>query len=128
MVSAPASGPGTGAVVSSPAPIPQGPGVSGGGGGTTHSAPPGPTMDGGHSPSGFGGGQSVHDETPQTVSHDVDSPSVQAGMSQPQNQVRRFSKDNPKNFEVFQRSASQVERFDKPSEQGDSIPKMDPPK
>lgn len=42
-----------------------------------------------------------------------DSPSV-SGMNIPQNQVRRFSKNNPANLEVFRREKSQVEAFDKP--------------
>ena len=42
-----------------------------------------------------------------------DSPSV-SGMNIPQNQVRRFSKNNTANLEVFRREKSQVEAFDKP--------------
>lgn len=53
----------------------------------------------------------VAGETPMSTR--TDPPPINTGMEQPHNQVRRFSKNNPANLEVFRKENSQVETFDK---------------
>ena len=46
----------------------------------------------------------------------------------PQNQVRRFSRNNPANVEIFRRDGRQVESFDRPRPEPQSSPQVPPPK
>jgi len=73
--------------------------------------------DGDASRSGFGGtrdtGASVNDETPQAGVQSAESPPIRAGMKEPQSEVRRFSRDNPNNVEVFRRDKKDIETYDK---------------
>jgi hypothetical protein len=46
----------------------------------------------------------------------------------PQNQVRRFSRNNPANVEIFRRDGGQVESFDRPRPDQGSSPQVPPPK
>lgn len=46
----------------------------------------------------------------------------------PQNQVRRFSRNNPANVEIFRRDGGQVESFDRPRPDQGSNPQVPPPK
>lgn len=46
----------------------------------------------------------------------------------PQNQVRRFSRNNPANVEIFRRDGGQVESFDRPRPDQGSGPKVPLPK
>lgn len=52
---------------------------------------------------------------------------VSTGMGTPQNQVRRFSKNNPANLEVFRRESGAIETFEKSMDDG-SIPVRPPQK
>ena len=42
-----------------------------------------------------------------------ETPPVAAGIGAPKNQVRRFSKNNPANLEVFRREPGAIETFEK---------------
>jgi hypothetical protein len=74
-----------------------------------------------------GPGQTVFSETPQPVRVDAESLPVKAGMSTSKNEVRRFSKENPANLEVFRRGDSRLEQFSKPSAQAQTVSKMNAP-
>lgn len=69
-------------------------------------------------------GSSSAEGLSSTVQPSMESSSV-SRISTPQNQVRRFSKNNPANLEVFRREESQVEAFDKPPLE---TPPVSPPK
>ena len=56
---------------------------------------------------------SIRNETVLPSNTKADSQPIQSGMKQPQNEVRRFSKDNPENVEIFRRGSEDVETFDK---------------
>lgn len=56
-----------------------------------------------------------------------ETPPVAAGLGTPQNQVRRFSKNNPANLEVFRRESGAIETFEKSMDDG-SIPVRPPQK
>jgi len=66
-------------------------------------------------------------ETPRPVQPGPDPPPAPR-MEPPQNQVRRFSRNNPSNFEVFRRDSGQVESFGKPKPGPESGPEVAPPK
>ena len=67
-------------------------------------------------------------ETPMRAVPSSEAPPVTAGMQPPQNQVRRFSKSNPANLEVFRRDNGQVEAFDKRGPDSEPNPSVAPPK
>ena len=58
------------------------------------------------------GERSIHEETVQQVQHSAEAPPIAAGMP-PANQIRRFSKNNPANLEVFRRNGSRIEALEK---------------
>lgn len=53
------------------------------------------------------------DETMISVQKNEESPFGATGMKPPQNRIRRFSKNNPANLEVFRRDSSRLEAFEK---------------
>jgi len=71
------------------------------------------------SPAAPTGGQEIrretalHHETPSPVHRDADAAQAAPGMQPPQNKVRRFSRSNPANLEVFRRDDSRLESFEK---------------
>ncbi len=74
---------------------------------------------------------------PPTISHSTETPpSVQPTeplppapmVESPQNQVRRFSRSNPANLEVFQKDGGEVEAFRRPRPEQESGPQVSPPK
>lgn len=69
---------------------------------------------------------SLQDETPMPVQNGTETPPVQTGMRPPQNQVRRFSKNNPANLEVFRLDESKIEAFDKQGSDTESGPSVTP--
>lgn len=69
----------------------------------------------------------IHEETVQQVRHSAEAPPISAGM-QPSNQIRRFSKNNPANLEVFRRDDSRIEAFEKPRPDPEPGPAVTPPK
>lgn len=87
-------------------------------------------------PAGGGPGDSIRQdssiqgETALPNRGGAESPPVSTGMTlpAPQNQVRRFSKDNPANLEVFRRDSGRIETFDKPQPGVDATPNVTPPK
>lgn len=81
-----------------------------------------------HSTFGQAVDPSLTGETTMPSQGSIDSPPIQAAMSkEPQNQVRRFSKSNPANVEVFRRDGGQIESFDKTQPATDAISQIDPP-
>lgn len=77
-----------------------------------------------------GQGASIQNETPLPNQGSAESPPIRTGMTPPppQNQVRRFSKSNPANVEVFRRDSQPVETFDKPQPGADATPHVAPPR
>ena len=69
----------------------------------------------------------IHGETPQPATYSAEAPPISAGM-QPQNQIRRFSKNNPANLEVFRRENGRIEAFEKPKPDSEPGPTVTPPK
>lgn len=69
----------------------------------------------------------IHGETVQQVQHSAEAPPISAGM-QPSNQIRRFSKNNPANLEVFRRDDSRIEAFEKSKPDPEPGPAVTPPK
>ena len=69
----------------------------------------------------------IHEETVQQVRHSAEAPPISAGM-QSSNQIRRFSKNNPANLEVFRRDDSRIEAFEKPRPDPEPGPAVTPPK
>ena len=65
---------------------------------------------------------SIHGETAMPIQQNVESPPVTAGMQQPRNQIRRFSRNNPAILEVFRRGDGHVEAFDKVKPDSDPTP------
>ena len=72
-----------------------------------------------------GRGASIHDETPIQANNRSESSSINSGIKPPQNEVSRFSKNNPANVEVFRREHGGFEAFDK--NQQSSINNVEPP-
>lgn len=73
------------------------------------------------------GESNIHEETVQQVQHSAEAPPIAAGM-QPANQIRRFSKNNPANLEVFRRDGSRIEAFEKSRPDSEPGPAVAPPK
>ncbi|WP_278942901.1 hypothetical protein [Anaerotruncus colihominis] len=69
----------------------------------------------------------IHGETPQPTLHSTEAPPMAAGL-QMKNQVRRFSKNNPANLEVFRREGGQIEAFEKTKPDSESGAAVTPPK
>lgn len=73
------------------------------------------------------GESNIHEETVGQVQHSAEAPPIAAGM-QPANQIRRFSKNNPANLEVFRRDGSRIEAFEKSRPDSEPGPAVAPPK
>lgn len=81
-----------------------------------------------HSAFAGASGSSLAAETPLPNQSGAGSPPIQAGMAKdPQNQVRRFSRSNPANVEVFRRDSGLIESFDKTQPGADAVSRIDPP-
>ncbi len=66
-------------------------------------------------------------ETPPPV-HPTEPPPPVPKPEPPQNQVRRFSRNNPANVEIFRRGGGQVESFERTGPEKESGPQVSPPK
>ena len=66
-------------------------------------------------------------ETPPPV-HPTETPPPVPKPEPPQNQVRRFSRNNPANVEIFRRGGGQVESFERTGPEQESGPQVSPPK
>lgn len=73
------------------------------------------------------GERSIREETVQQVRHSAEAAPISAGM-QPSNQIRRFSKNNPANLEVFRRDGRQIEAFEKSQPDPEPGSTVAPPK
>ena len=66
-------------------------------------------------------------ETPSTE-QPAETPPPVPKPEPPQNQVRRFSRNNPANVEIFRRGGGQVESFERTGPEQESGPQVSPPK
>ena len=66
-------------------------------------------------------------ETPPPV-HPTETPPPVPKPEPPQNQVRRFSRNNPANVEIFRRGGGQEESFERTGPEQESGPQVSPPK
>ena len=70
---------------------------------------------------------SIRNETILPSNTKTDEQPIQSGMKQPRNEIRRFSKDNPENVEIFRRGSESVEIFDKPQLNHEDSARVPPP-
>ena len=66
-------------------------------------------------------------ETPPPI-HPTETPPHVPKPEPPQNQVRRFSRNNPANVEIFRRGGGQVESFERTGPEQENGPQVSPPK